>query len=108
MREIQESQGKVEFALDNRQVFFLFFGLSVVGCFVFALGGRGGGGGRGRGGLLRLGLCGSGGEQGGHPESIQFCHHLGLDYVSCSSPRVPIARLAAAHAKLGERTYTSD
>lgn len=38
MREIQESQGKVEFALDNRQVFFLFFGLSVVGCFVFALG----------------------------------------------------------------------
>lgn len=54
---------------------------------------------------LKIGICG---EQGGHPESIQFCHHLGLDYVSCSSPRVPIARLAAAHAKLGERTYTSD
>ena len=38
MRENQEPQSKVEFALDNRQVFFLFFGLSVVGCFVFALG----------------------------------------------------------------------
>ncbi len=54
---------------------------------------------------IKIGICG---EQGGHPESIRFCHHIGLDYVSCSAPRVPIARLAAAHAKLGERNYTSD
>jgi pyruvate,orthophosphate dikinase len=54
---------------------------------------------------IKIGICG---EQGGHPESIKFCHHIGLDYVSCSAPRVPIARLAAAHAKLGERSYTSD
>lgn len=54
---------------------------------------------------LKIGICG---EQGGHPQSIRFCHHIGLDYVSCSAPRVPIARLAAAHAKLGERKYTSD
>ncbi|MBI5917447.1 MAG: pyruvate, phosphate dikinase [Bacteroidetes bacterium] len=54
---------------------------------------------------LKIGICG---EQGGHPDSIQFCHHIGLDYVSCSAPRVPIARLAAAHAKLGEKTYTAD
>ncbi len=54
---------------------------------------------------LKIGICG---EQGGHPESIKFCHHIGLDYVSCSGPRVPIARLAAAHAKLGEQTYTTD
>lgn len=54
---------------------------------------------------LKIGICG---EQGGHPESIKFCHHIGLDYVSCSGPRVPIARLAAAHAKLGEAKYTSD
>ena len=54
---------------------------------------------------LKIGICG---EQGGHPESIKFCHHIGLDYVSCSGPRVPIARLAAAHAKLGEGTYTTE
>ncbi len=54
---------------------------------------------------LKIGICG---EQGGHPESIKFCHHIGLNYVSCSGPRVPIARLAAAHAKLGERTYSTD
>ncbi|MCB0519474.1 MAG: pyruvate, phosphate dikinase [Lewinellaceae bacterium] len=54
---------------------------------------------------LKIGICG---EQGGHPESIKFCHHIGLDYVSCSSPRVPIARLAAAHAKLGEKSYKTD
>jgi len=48
---------------------------------------------------LKIGICG---EQGGHPESIRFCHHVGLDYVSCSGPRVPIARLAAANAKLRE------
>jgi pyruvate,orthophosphate dikinase len=53
---------------------------------------------------LKIGICG---EQGGHPESIKFCHKIGLDYVSCSGPRVPIARLAAAHAKLGEAAYSS-
>ncbi|MDT8406575.1 MAG: pyruvate, phosphate dikinase [Methylococcales bacterium] len=46
---------------------------------------------------LKIGICG---EQGGHPESIRFCHQAGLDYVSCSAPRIPIARLAAAQAKL--------
>lgn len=51
---------------------------------------------------LKIGICG---EQGGHPQSIRFCHHIGLDYVSCSGPRVPIARLAAAHAKLLEDKY---
>ncbi|PPD37674.1 MAG: hypothetical protein CTY17_10690, partial [Methylomonas sp.] len=45
------------------------------------------------------GICG---EHGGHPQSIRFCHDLGLDYVSCSAPRIPVARLAAAHAKLLE------
>jgi pyruvate,orthophosphate dikinase len=48
---------------------------------------------------LRIGICG---EHGGHPESIRFCHYVGIDYVSCSGPRVPIARLAAAQAKLKE------
>jgi len=51
---------------------------------------------------LKIGICG---EQGGHPESIRFCHHVGLDYVSCSGPRVPIARLAAANAKLREEEF---
>jgi len=46
---------------------------------------------------LKVGICG---EHGGHPESISFCNKIGLDYVSCSAPRVPIARLAAAHAVL--------
>ncbi len=46
---------------------------------------------------LSVGICG---EHGGHPASIRFCHEAGLDYVSCSAPRVPVARLAAAHAKL--------
>jgi pyruvate, orthophosphate dikinase len=46
---------------------------------------------------MSIGICG---EHGGHPESIHFCHEIGLDYVSCSGPRVPIARLAAAHAVL--------
>jgi pyruvate,orthophosphate dikinase len=46
---------------------------------------------------LKLGICG---EHGGEPRSISFCHSLGLDYVSCSPFRVPIARLAAAHAAL--------
>ncbi len=54
---------------------------------------------------LVVGICG---EQGGHPESIRFCHHVGLDYVSCSAPRVPVARLAAARAKLLENDYHLD
>jgi pyruvate,orthophosphate dikinase len=47
---------------------------------------------------LHIGICG---EHGGDPKSIAFCHEIGLDYVSCSPFRVPIARLAAAHAALG-------
>ncbi|MCS6785712.1 MAG: pyruvate, phosphate dikinase [Thiobacillaceae bacterium] len=46
---------------------------------------------------MKIGICG---EHGGHPASIRFCHSIGLTYVSCSPPRVPIARLAAAHAAL--------
>ncbi|MDO8789479.1 MAG: pyruvate, phosphate dikinase [Sulfuritalea sp.] len=48
---------------------------------------------------LKVGICG---EHGGHPASIHFCHSIGLTYVSCSGPRVPIARLAAAQAQLLE------
>jgi len=48
---------------------------------------------------LKLGICG---EHGGDPQSIYFCHGAGLDYVSCSPYRVPIARLSAAQAALGE------
>lgn len=48
---------------------------------------------------MKVGICG---EHGGHPASIIFCHGIGLSYVSCSGPRVPIARLAAAHAALLE------
>jgi pyruvate,orthophosphate dikinase len=51
---------------------------------------------------LKVGICG---EQGGHPDSIRFCHYVGLTYVSCSGPRVPIARLAAAQAKLLEGQF---
>jgi pyruvate,orthophosphate dikinase len=54
---------------------------------------------------LKVGICG---EQGGHPESIRFCHHINMTYVSCSPPRVPIARLAAAHAKLKEKEFVLD
>jgi pyruvate,orthophosphate dikinase len=56
---------------------------------------------RGRGAKeeLKLGICG---EHGGEPESVGFCHRLGLDYVSCSPYRVPLARLAAAQAALKE------
>jgi len=46
---------------------------------------------------LEVGICG---EHGGDPSSIDFCHRAGLDYVSCSPFRVPVARLAAAHAAL--------
>jgi pyruvate, orthophosphate dikinase len=54
---------------------------------------------RGRGARpnLKLGICG---EHGGDPDSIRFCHDSGLDYVSCSPFRVPVARLAAAQASL--------
>ncbi len=48
---------------------------------------------------LKLGICG---EHGGDPKSIRFCHEVGLDYVSCSPFRVPVAILAAAHAALGD------
>jgi pyruvate,orthophosphate dikinase len=48
---------------------------------------------------LKIGICG---EHGGDPSSVAFCHELGLDYVSCSPFRVPIARLAAAQAALGK------
>ncbi len=48
---------------------------------------------------IKLGICG---EHGGEPSSVIFCHQAGLDYVSCSPYRVPIARLAAAHAALLE------
>ena len=54
--------------------------------------------GRERRPTLKLGICG---EHGGDPASVAFCHEVGLDYVSCSPYRVPIARLAAAHAALG-------
>jgi pyruvate,orthophosphate dikinase len=47
---------------------------------------------------LKLGICG---EHGGDPASIHFCAEAGLDYVSCSPYRVPVARLAAAQAALG-------
>ena len=46
---------------------------------------------------LKIGICG---EHGGDPESISFCNRIGLDYVSCSPFRVPIARLSAAQAEL--------
>jgi pyruvate,orthophosphate dikinase len=49
---------------------------------------------------LKLGICG---EHGGDPASIRFCQEVGLDYVSCSPYRVPIARLAAAQAALAEQ-----
>ncbi len=48
---------------------------------------------------LKIGICG---EHGGEPSSVEFCHHVGLNYVSCSPYRVPIARMAAAHAALKE------
>jgi pyruvate,orthophosphate dikinase len=49
---------------------------------------------------IKLGICG---EHGGDPSSVEFCHQVGLDHVSCSPYRVPIARLAAAHAALAEQ-----
>jgi pyruvate,orthophosphate dikinase len=46
---------------------------------------------------IKLGICG---EHGGEPNSVKFCHRLGLEYISCSPFRIPIARLAAAQAAL--------
>jgi pyruvate,orthophosphate dikinase len=54
---------------------------------------------------LKLGICG---EHGGDPRSVEFFHRAGLDYVSCSPYRVPIARLAAAHAALAGRGVEQD
>jgi pyruvate,orthophosphate dikinase len=60
--------------------------------------------GRGANPDLQLGICG---EHGGDPDSVRFCEGLGLDYVSCSTYRVPTARLAAAQAVMGEATTSS-
>ncbi|CEP68211.1 Pyruvate/Phosphoenolpyruvate kinase-like domain [Moorella glycerini] len=49
---------------------------------------------------LEVGICG---EYGGEPSSVEFCHQIGLNYVSCSPFRVPVARLAAAQAALKEK-----
>ena len=49
---------------------------------------------------LHCGICG---EHGGDPSSVEFCHKIGLDYVSCSPFRVPIARLAAAQAAIKQK-----
>ncbi len=48
---------------------------------------------------IKLGICG---EHGGDPDSVKFCHRIGLTYVSCSPYRVPVARLAAAQAAIEE------
>jgi pyruvate,orthophosphate dikinase len=53
---------------------------------------------------LKVGICG---EHGGEPSSVEFCHRTGLDYVSCSPFRVPIARLAAARAVINEKKLKS-
>jgi pyruvate, orthophosphate dikinase len=50
---------------------------------------------------LKIGICG---EQGGDPDTVRFCHEIGLDYVSCSPYRVPIARLAAAQSAVAEKS----
>ena len=60
--------------------------------------------GRESNGTLHLGICG---EHGGDPDSVRFCHTAGLDYVSCSPFRIPVARLAAGQAVLGEATTSS-
>ena len=57
---------------------------------------------KGRGTRMKL-KCGICGEHGGEPSSVEFCHYAGLNYVSCSPYRVPIARLAAAHAALKDK-----
>jgi pyruvate,orthophosphate dikinase len=53
---------------------------------------------------IEIGICG---EHGGDPKSVAFCHEIGLDYVSCSPYRVPIAKLAAAQAVLAKKPRTS-
>jgi pyruvate,orthophosphate dikinase len=55
-------------------------------------------------GPLKIGICG---EHGGDPASVAFCHKVGLDYVSCSPFRVPIARLAAAQAAINDGATVS-
>ena len=54
---------------------------------------------------LKMGICG---EHGGDPASVAFCHAIGLNYVSCSPYRVPIARLAAAQAALGKEIASQE
>jgi pyruvate,orthophosphate dikinase len=54
---------------------------------------------------LKIGICG---EHGGDPRSVEFCHELGLNYVSCSPFRIPVARLAAAQAAIHEATATAE
>ncbi|HJD03341.1 MAG TPA: hypothetical protein H9921_01725, partial [Candidatus Mediterraneibacter caccogallinarum] len=49
---------------------------------------------------LHVGICG---EHGGDPSSVEFCNSIGLDYVSCSPFRVPVARLAAAQAAIAQK-----
>jgi pyruvate,orthophosphate dikinase len=49
---------------------------------------------------LKIGICG---EHGGQPQAVEFCHRIGLNYVSCSPMRIPIARMAAAHAAIKEQ-----
>ena len=49
---------------------------------------------------LKIGICG---EHGGQPQAVEFCHRIGLNYVSCSPMRIPIARMAAAHAAIRTR-----
>jgi pyruvate,orthophosphate dikinase len=53
---------------------------------------------------MQMGVCG---EHGGDPTSIRFCNQIGLNYVSCSPFRVPVARLAAAQATLEQRTVVA-
>jgi pyruvate,orthophosphate dikinase len=54
---------------------------------------------------LKVGICG---EHGGEPSSVKFCHRVGMDYVSCSPFRIPVARLAAAQAALEEMLARPD
>jgi pyruvate,orthophosphate dikinase len=54
---------------------------------------------------LKLGICG---EHGGDPDSVKFCHRIGLTYVSCSPYRVPVARLAAAQAAIDDAAATAN
>jgi pyruvate,orthophosphate dikinase len=49
---------------------------------------------------LKIGICG---EHGGQPEAVEFCHRIGLNYVSCSPMRIPVARMAAAHAAIKDK-----